>query len=407
MAGATVRGRFVWHELVTPQSAASHEFYAKALGWQTQDWDGDPTHTMFAGPNGPLGGTVVDASTAPHWVTYVAVDDIDATVEQTQSLGGSVLHPVTEIGGGAGRYAILADPQGVKFGIYSAGAEGTMGPESAPKPGEFSWHELATTDAAAALNFYGKLFGWREVDKLPMGPLGFYHLFGRDGEAIGGVFNRGPEIPCSAWLGYVRVQGLAQVVEQVQAGGGTLVMAPMEVPGGSWIAQFTDPHGARFAVHEIKADRDAVRAAAESNAAASEPVSARAKPKRSSTKGTRSGGGAKVKAGSRAGGMVKAGSKARAAAKTKVKAKPKAKTKAKAKAKVKVAKRPVAKTVRRRKSGPKSKSRAKTRTVARAAGSKRRVLRVARVKPRGKRGAAVKSKKASKKSARRPARRAK
>lgn len=403
MAGATVRGRFVWHELVTPQSAASHEFYAKTLGWQTQDWDGDPAQSMFAGPNGPLGGAVVDASTASHWVTYVAVDDIDAAVEQTQSLGGSVLHPVTEIEGGAGRYAILADPQGVKFGIYSVGAEGTMGSESAPKPGEFSWHELATTDAAAALSFYGKLFGWREVDKLPMGPLGFYHLFGRDGEAIGGVFNRGPEIPCSAWLGYVRVQGLAQVVERVQAGGGTLVMAPMEVPGGSWIAQFTDPHGARFAVHEIKADRDAVHAAAEKNTtAASEPVSARAKPKRSSTKGNKPGGSAKVKAGSRAGGMVKARSKAKAAGK----AKPKAKVKAKAKAKAKVAKRP-ANTVRRRKSGSKSKSRAKTRTVARAAGSKRRVLRVARVKPKVNRGAAIKSRKAGKKSARRPARRAK
>ena len=58
MADATVRGRFVWHDLLTPNSAGAHEFYRKALGWETQAWDQDRSYLMFAGPNGPIGGTV-------------------------------------------------------------------------------------------------------------------------------------------------------------------------------------------------------------------------------------------------------------------------------------------------------------------------------------------------------------
>ena len=31
MADATAKGRFVWHELITPNAAGAHEFYSKAV----------------------------------------------------------------------------------------------------------------------------------------------------------------------------------------------------------------------------------------------------------------------------------------------------------------------------------------------------------------------------------------
>src|SRR5690606_39509293 len=54
----TVRGRFVWHELITPDTAGAHAFYTKVLGWRTQAWDLNPDYTMFVAPSGPLGGSV-------------------------------------------------------------------------------------------------------------------------------------------------------------------------------------------------------------------------------------------------------------------------------------------------------------------------------------------------------------
>ena len=38
-----------------------------------------------------------------------------------------------------------------------------------PKPGNFCWFELATSDQTAAKKFYGELFGWTANDA-PMGP---------------------------------------------------------------------------------------------------------------------------------------------------------------------------------------------------------------------------------------------
>ena len=36
MADKTARGRFVWHELVTPDTSAAHAFYTKTLPWKTR-----------------------------------------------------------------------------------------------------------------------------------------------------------------------------------------------------------------------------------------------------------------------------------------------------------------------------------------------------------------------------------
>ena len=45
------------------------------------------------------------------WTGYVTVDNIDETAKLTESLGGRVIIPPTDIPE-VGRFAILADPQG-------------------------------------------------------------------------------------------------------------------------------------------------------------------------------------------------------------------------------------------------------------------------------------------------------
>ena len=71
MADNTVRGRFVWHELMTPDPSGAHAFYSKVVGWKTQPWEHDPSYQMFAAASGPLGGTVAQAAGTPHWLHYV------------------------------------------------------------------------------------------------------------------------------------------------------------------------------------------------------------------------------------------------------------------------------------------------------------------------------------------------
>jgi predicted enzyme related to lactoylglutathione lyase len=279
MADGTIRGEFVWHDLVTPNTAGAHEFYATAVGWKTESWDKDGAYQMFAAPSGPIGGTVENRSTTPHWLSYIGTTDVDAAVATATRLGAQVLAAAQPLPNG-GRYATLADPQGAAFGVYASTAwAGSAGP---PKLGEFSWHELATNvEPSEAFKFYSELFAWDEITQYDMGPMGQYLIFGRGGRQLGGMFNKGAAgKPGNAyWLSYVSVADVDATVEQIKAARGSVLAGPMDVPGGDRIAQLMDPYGAFFALHGAAAGAErapAKQAASKPPAAAKPPKPARA-----------------------------------------------------------------------------------------------------------------------------------
>jgi predicted enzyme related to lactoylglutathione lyase len=250
MANATVRGRFVWHELYTPNRAGSQEFYGKVAGWTVQSWDEDPSYQMFATRSGPLGGVVEERSGTPQWLAYIGSTDVDATADAATRLGGRVRTAPTDLPNG-GRYAVLVDPQGATFGVH--GSQTAPQPEAAPKAGEFSWHELATSVApGAAFGFYSALFDWDLMAEHDMGSMGMYLIFGRNGRQLGGMFDKGAQgKPGGAyWLGYVSVTDLEGAVERTKGARGSVLMGPMDVPGGDRVAQLMDPYGAFFALHK-------------------------------------------------------------------------------------------------------------------------------------------------------------
>ena len=274
MSNADIRGRFVWHELLTTDTAAAAAFYPKVVPWRTQP-SSMPGYTLWMAGDAQVGGLMAlpadAAGTPPHWLIYIGTPNVDATAEHAQRLGARVVKPPADIPN-VGRYAVLADPQGATFALYTPGPTG--GGTPAPGPGVFSWHELATTDVAAALSFYGELFGWSRGPGHDMGAMGIYQIFERFGAQIGGICNvQGPATPPS-WLSYVQVTDSGRAVSAAKGAGGRLLHGPMEVPGGSWIALFMDPQGGAFAVHEMP------RAAAAKPAAPPKPAApaAAAKP---------------------------------------------------------------------------------------------------------------------------------
>ncbi len=259
MTDKTLRGRFVWHELVTPDPAAGHRYYNDVFHWKTAHGEQHPEYTMFATGGERFGGTVPLTDGAPRWLHYIGTPDLEATIDQATDLGATVLEGPTVIADDS-RYAVLTDPQGAAFALYSTSRP--YGDDRTPRRGEFSWMELAATNASDALHFYCALFGWERTAAHDMGPLGLYYTFEHNGREIGGAFDKPADMPGPpAWLGYVRGKDLDTVVEKAKASGGTLINGPMEVPGGDWIAQFVDPQGAMFAVHVIKADVEAAKAA--------------------------------------------------------------------------------------------------------------------------------------------------
>ena len=122
-------------------------------------------------------------------------------------------------------------------------------------PGTFCWFECGTTDAAAAKDFYTKLFGWDAIDvPMPGDTGGAYTLLQVDGADIAGLYElAGPQfegVP-SHWMPYVNVESADDSAARAEALGATIVQAPMDVPGVGRLALFADPAGANIAVFQL------------------------------------------------------------------------------------------------------------------------------------------------------------
>jgi predicted enzyme related to lactoylglutathione lyase len=259
MAGSFPTGRFVWYELLTLEEEAAKGFYHAVTGWETEVWEGgDTPYSMWMNGERSIGGIMKLPPEAqarnvpPHWLPYLATEDVEATVQKAQELGGELLAGIMEVPT-VGRFAVIQDPQGAAFAAYTPAGD-PPGKDGPPEDRDFSWHELATTDHEAAFGFYQALFGWEKTEAMDMGEEGIYQMYGRPGEGfpLGGIYNKTPEMTMpAAWLLYVGVPDMEAAVEAVKAGGGQVLNGPMEVPGGDVITQCMDPQGAAFALHSM------------------------------------------------------------------------------------------------------------------------------------------------------------
>ena len=252
MSNAELRGRFVWHELMTPDPSAAQTFYSKVLPWKSQP-SGMPDYTLWMAGTVQRGGVMAmpasSAGSPPHWLTYIGTPDVDATVAEVERLGGKVLKSASDIPN-IGRFAVVADPQGAGFALYKPASGGDGNSASDTDVGGFAWHELYTTDVDAAVSFYTQLFGWEKGPTHDMGEMGPYQLILNGGKQVAGMFKPPQGEAPPNWGVYVEVADASKAAKAAKAAGGRVLNGPMEVPGGGWMAQLMDPQGGVFAVHE-------------------------------------------------------------------------------------------------------------------------------------------------------------
>jgi predicted enzyme related to lactoylglutathione lyase len=249
---------FIWYELMTTDPEAAGNFYRDVVGWEAADAGGpNAGYTLFFAPGRRgVGGMMQLPQEAaangapPRWVGYVAVPDIEAAVEGVRAAGGTVHKDAAEIPQ-VGRFAVVTDPGGTLFQLLQPNPMESP-PEPLPRmsPGNVGWHELYAADGDAALAFYSEQFGWQEMSRFDMGPMGIYHIWGPQGaaEAVGGMMTKPEQAPRPAWIFYFVVEGVEAGAERIRERGGAILMGPMEVPDGSWVVQGRDPQGAMFAL---------------------------------------------------------------------------------------------------------------------------------------------------------------
>jgi predicted enzyme related to lactoylglutathione lyase len=281
MPTITDRGLFVWHELNTTDVESADHFYSKLIGWKTTAWDPNPAYKIWTMGREGRGGLYAiheepnTVAPPPHWLSYIGTPDVDATVRQAVELGGKVITPAYDVQG-VGRLAVLQDPQGAMFGVS---AQVQRAAYKEPQLGDFSWHELLTTNTQTAWDFYHKLFGWAKTGAMDMGNGNMYQMFGHGGIPMGGLYTPPTGLPGRPlWIPYVMVRDARRTSEAAKDLGATIAHGPMEVPGGDWIFTGVDRQGAFFATHSRKPS--AAPAVAKS--------SNKSKPARSATKPARS-----------------------------------------------------------------------------------------------------------------------
>jgi predicted enzyme related to lactoylglutathione lyase len=108
-------------------------------------------------------------------------------------------------------------------------------------PGTPSWVDLGA-DIDGAKKFYGTLFGWATQDAGPPEETGGYGFFMKGDKMAAGYGpqqNPGPPF----WSTYVSVADAEQTAKQVEAAGGAVIVAPMDVMAAGRMAVFQDPQG--------------------------------------------------------------------------------------------------------------------------------------------------------------------
>jgi uncharacterized protein len=125
-------GAFCWNELATTDLDAAQNFYKTLLGWEIKE---SKAAASCEGSEAPsmiyneivVGGRHVGGifkmgpefgEIPSHWMSYVAVEDVDARARQVWELGGKVCVPPTDIPN-VGRFCVVNDPTGATIALIT------------------------------------------------------------------------------------------------------------------------------------------------------------------------------------------------------------------------------------------------------------------------------------------------
>jgi predicted enzyme related to lactoylglutathione lyase len=120
-------GAFCWNELATTDLDAAQNFYKALLGWEVKE-GGTPGGGMryneivvggrSVGGMYQTGPECGDQSLPPHWMAYVAVEDVDASAAKVVELGGTVRVEPMDIPN-VGRFCVITDPTGAGLSLIT------------------------------------------------------------------------------------------------------------------------------------------------------------------------------------------------------------------------------------------------------------------------------------------------
>jgi uncharacterized protein len=116
--------------------------------------------------------------------------------------------------------------------------------DSGPNVGEFSWHELVTSDINSAKNFYRELLGWSTFD-VQVGDTS-YTIAKNGDRVVAGMMPLSAQVQGIPpyWGAYVTVNDVDAVAFKAGELGAKILVPPMDIPNIGRFCTLQDPEGA-------------------------------------------------------------------------------------------------------------------------------------------------------------------
>lgn len=245
-------GRVVWREAVTKDLAKAKAFYGGLFGWAFKDMDMGPmgTYGLVQVGEKQIGGMMKQppemAAIPAHWMSYVAVTDVDASAAAAKSGGGQVPWGPTDIPN-VGRMATVLGFDGAALSVMKPTGPEQAPPTGRPNVGEFCWETLTTADVDRAKKFWTAVIpAWKTFTGGGMPTFGVAE--GMEGQVADIQAAKGP-VPAN-WLTFVVVTKLETTTEKVAKLGGRVMMPGIEIPNIGRIAVIVDDQGAAIGLFE-------------------------------------------------------------------------------------------------------------------------------------------------------------
>lgn len=255
-------------EAILPDPQRATEFYGRLFGWSFESLlPPDATGPVLLASLRGKDAASISSGDGARWVTYIGVDDVDATTRRAVGAGATLIAEPIDAGPD-GRWAELRDPRGAVFRLWQA--RNRPGSQVNNAPNSWNFSDLHTDDPVIGLAFYRGLFGWEVADTGPGAdavirvpgygehlrstvdpgiherqagaPEGFADVIG------GAVATHGNEAP--HWHVTFSVADLVKSIDTLSLLGGEV----LERHRGTWAitARCRDPWGAEFTLSQFR-----------------------------------------------------------------------------------------------------------------------------------------------------------